>query len=1000
MNLRDQSHDGELDDSSTVFHPSSAQLRADRSDDTATVFHPFPQTTADGSDDGATAFHSGQSAQSVAAADAETNYRATANERDQPVRRETSRSRTSTVPAVGHLVLDGRFRLVEELKGGRQALAFKARDEVSGSRVFIKISTTIDYSDKGFARQIALRSHILNLDHRHLLRCLGMELSDGRLVEVYEYLEGNPLSDWLLSKKALERDELRSLILQLSHGINALHVEGGLVHRDIKPDNILVLPRAEPFLLKIVDYGTACRIAAGGWTPVEGTRYYSPPECLMRSSANDDVLRSWDWWSLGRVVQRVVDGLDMKERINQLSGLYAESGEHLLDEILLEKAVNKYRMKAGMVELSGKTAGAAPWVPLLRGLLTSSRSDRWGFAQVEGFMRGKPVEDKYDESASDLRGFVFNDHYWELTDLALHLINESAKLTTDFLLAGKDSTGRKDIWEQAKELARGGAFARYIEDKKKDVTLKEDLNPLLKLPQKDLSTALILLRVADAKQPPVVKATVVDRQLALDLARRTDPNAHEMFKIILSASYLTLHRSLHPDSAAGLESVVREIAHFRKLLVELDVRSTNAASRFSDQSLLLSLASEAAGAIKALDQFKVKLGRTDNTKLQAVFAKTTAALSSMERAALLLALAEPATNKFVSYDTIIADLRRRAEGLRVAAGLSEAAALLSNQTVFVFGNVWARMLAFLFAEGLVVSFIPTALRSQFLVTLPFWGFCVVLAAAFGFSKLLVPFALKADIRALDPEAGSTTQWQPKLLTERAGRWLKAPASNASQLLRELDSINETLRTIPSADSARLKVARPSFPRIRLAKLVQISICIIFLIITAFTGFVLKSEADEQKRFFALTHPKPFAVQNGREMYRASDLAPVSHGTEKFFFIYKVLHLEGNNIVIVGDLDRARIAAGTTNLVVQGNARSSEITLDNGSVTVGSVSQGTGITIKRDGTVTMKDVSHSTIQAKHIVVHSSDASALICETARVSGTVSPTDIRKHPWRNIP
>ncbi len=990
-------NDNSFDDSKTAWHPATGPGGGERSpnfDDGSTTYRPSPPAPAPVLDDSETLVYvSGASRNDAAFADQETVYRPVG---DPPKfdRNQLASAKHAAPPAVDDLVLDGRFRLVQELRHGNQALAFKAHDEVNNSFVFIKFSRNPHYGENAFQREIALRDHLFRLDHRNLLRCFNMEIREGRLVEVYEYLEGVSLSEWLNSRKVPDRDEIRSVVLQLSEGIQAIHADGGLVHRDIKPDNILVLPRAEPFLLKIVDYGTACRIAAGGWTEVGGTRYYSPPECLLRHSANDALLKSWDWWSLGRIVQRLVDGVDVAQRITQLAGSHDMSLQGMFDAIMLEHDVETWQMKAGMVEISAKAPAAEPWLPLMRGLLTTSKQNRWGYDEVKQFMSGKLVRDRYSVPAN-AEGFEFENNPWELSKLARHLINESANLTGDVLSPGKAVNGRKDIWEQAKNLARGGPFARHIKDVLRNFALDLELEPYLKIADPDLSTALILLRLAEAEQPPAIKNHIVDRQFALLLAGRSEARAIEMFETVISRPYLKLHESLHTESAATLTEALKETSALRDFLIELNVLSTDSAKRFNERAYFTHLAIPGEESERIIEQFKVKLGRSDNPKIQALFAKKTGSLSIRERAALLFALAEPSTNKFVSHEAIAAELRKRGENLRVAAGLGQAADMLANRTAFVFGNVWQRVLALLIVECFVMYAIPVSFRSLLLTGPVFPIFWFILAVAFGLSKTLIPAALRKDVSELDPVFADVNNWNVGALNLRAERRLNAPSPGSKQLFNELNRVNQELRSVRGFEASSDLFKKPSFPRTRWAKTLQVVILALFVVFNAGSLTLAKISAADQERRFSLVNPKPLRIENGRQVFSASDLSKRSQSSPPFIAAINV----SGKVLIQGNLVGAAIHANQADIVVQGDLQSSVIEIGVGSVTAGSLTKASGITIKRDGTVTVRDVSHSTIMAKHIAINNAEAAELICETAKVTGNAGKS-ITKHPWRDLP
>ena len=80
-----------------------------------------------------------------------------------------------------------------------------------------------------------------------------------------------------------ERTEIRTIMRQILQGLQYLHDEMGILHRDLKPDNILI--NENPLIAKIIDFGT-CKdltIETGPHTSYVSTRWYRAPECVLRS---------------------------------------------------------------------------------------------------------------------------------------------------------------------------------------------------------------------------------------------------------------------------------------------------------------------------------------------------------------------------------------------------------------------------------------------------------------------------------------------------------------------------------------------------------------------------------------------------------------------------------------------------------------------------------------------------------------------------------------------
>jgi len=95
----------------------------------------------------------------------------------------------------GTVVLDGKYRLVKELRSGNQARAFRGVRVVDSEVVFIKILQNPTLRRDYFAKLNVLREKILAVDHPNLLRCYDFDADGDAWIEVYEFAEGQTLSE-------------------------------------------------------------------------------------------------------------------------------------------------------------------------------------------------------------------------------------------------------------------------------------------------------------------------------------------------------------------------------------------------------------------------------------------------------------------------------------------------------------------------------------------------------------------------------------------------------------------------------------------------------------------------------------------------------------------------------------------------------------------------------------------------------------------------------------
>lgn len=115
-----------------------------------------------------------------------------------------------------------------------------------------------------------------------------IELENRRLYIVFEKMDLS-LTQWIKKKgrkgnvKLSEDSEIRVIMQQILTGLQYLHDDLGIMHRDLKPDNIMINER--PLCAKIIDFGT-CKdltMESGPHTSYVSTRWYRAPECVLRS---------------------------------------------------------------------------------------------------------------------------------------------------------------------------------------------------------------------------------------------------------------------------------------------------------------------------------------------------------------------------------------------------------------------------------------------------------------------------------------------------------------------------------------------------------------------------------------------------------------------------------------------------------------------------------------------------------------------------------------------
>ncbi len=207
-----------------------------------------------------------------------------------------------------------RYRIFDVLGCGGMGAVYEAIDVVEGRLVAIKVMRrsriTDDHALRRFLREGTTTER---LDHPRIVRHHAAgELEDGSPFLALELLEGRSLAQELTQRGPLPLDEALAIIEQVLEGLAAAHA-AGVVHRDIKPDNLFVedvLPD-EPISVRILDFGVAKLLSPDAPASITsqgkliGTPHYLAPEQILDP---DEVREPADLWAAGVVLFELLTG--------------------------------------------------------------------------------------------------------------------------------------------------------------------------------------------------------------------------------------------------------------------------------------------------------------------------------------------------------------------------------------------------------------------------------------------------------------------------------------------------------------------------------------------------------------------------------------------------------------------------------------------------------------------------------------------------------------------
>lgn len=218
----------------------------------------------------------------------------------------------------------GRYQISETLGRGGMGTVYKAIDPNLERIVAVKcLNDDLSEDELVIARFLREARNVAALSHPNCVRLYLADEQDGKPYLVMEYVDGETLADRLKNNGALALDEANRIVSDCARALAAAD-EKNIVHRDVKPGNIMIDRTGRTLL---TDFGIAqiqYEMAAEGASTITGTPGYMPPE-LIRDGKSD---RRGDIFALGAVYyemltgRRLIEGRDLPS----CSATFARSG--------------------------------------------------------------------------------------------------------------------------------------------------------------------------------------------------------------------------------------------------------------------------------------------------------------------------------------------------------------------------------------------------------------------------------------------------------------------------------------------------------------------------------------------------------------------------------------------------------------------------------------------------------------------------------------------------
>lgn len=201
-------------------------------------------------------------------------------------------------------VLSQRYTLTERIAAGGMGEVWSATDTVLGRTVAVKLLSPALSKQSGFLDRFRAEArYAARLDHPNITTVFDYGEDDGSAYLVMELVAGQPLSQIIAERAPLSAQTTTSILIQAASALQAAH-EGGVIHRDVKPANILVAPDGTA---KLTDFGISRLVNTAPLTQagqVLGTAQYLSPEVVSGQSATV----SSDVYALGVVGHEMLSG--------------------------------------------------------------------------------------------------------------------------------------------------------------------------------------------------------------------------------------------------------------------------------------------------------------------------------------------------------------------------------------------------------------------------------------------------------------------------------------------------------------------------------------------------------------------------------------------------------------------------------------------------------------------------------------------------------------------
>src|SRR5258705_750642 len=207
--------------------------------------------------------------------------------------------------AAGETLLNGRYRLIDEQGSGRMAVIYKAQDLQLGRTVAVKILRPSLTGDSSFLTRFRQEArNVANLSHPNIVTLHDVGQDGNTYYMVMEYVDGKDLKKLIREEAPFSVERALHIAIQICAGVGFAH-RAGLVHADVKPQNVLV---GHDDQVKVTDFGIAQALSVSQPQEKQSVVWGSPHYFAPDQASGETPTHASDVYAIGIVMFEMLTG--------------------------------------------------------------------------------------------------------------------------------------------------------------------------------------------------------------------------------------------------------------------------------------------------------------------------------------------------------------------------------------------------------------------------------------------------------------------------------------------------------------------------------------------------------------------------------------------------------------------------------------------------------------------------------------------------------------------